>query len=40
VPVYLISKSGVRLLTGNYLLTGEILLLISDRLKEIKELFK
>ena len=37
---YLISKSGIRLLTGNYSLMGEILLLTGDGLREIKELFK
>jgi len=36
----LTSKSGIRLLMGDYLLIGEILLLISNRLREIKELFK
>ena len=40
MPAYLISESGVRLLTGDYLLTGKTPLLTGDKLKETEKLFK
>jgi len=40
VPAYLINKSGVRSLTGNYLLISETLLLTGDGFRETEELFK